>query len=398
VSWRYQLPVRSPISARGLAAGIAGLVRDPAAARRAVLDWIDQRFHPLDSLLTDSGTSALTLAFRGLSARGIRRVALPSYACYDLATAADGSDLEVVLYDLDPDTLGPAWGSYHEAFSRGAGAVVLVHLFGVPGDLSEAGRIAAAYQAVVIEDAAQGVGGAYADQSLGSFGSLAILSFGRGKGLTGGGGGALLAHDEVGRAVIERVSPSLGKPDAGGRALAASSVQWILARPAVYRVPVALPFLHLGETVYRAPGLCRQIAPSCVSMLATALHSVDGESAARKRNAAKLRDVVQEAGVLRPPSPLPEAVPGYLRLPVVVPQRFLESCASAEARALGVMPGYPKALSDLEGFRSRIVGELEMPGGQLLARQLFTLPTHGGLHPGDLAQLADWLRQYGRET
>ena len=42
------------------------------------------------------------------------------------------------------------------------------------------------------EDAAQEAGATLHGRRLGSFGDLSVLSFGRGKGVTGGGGGALL--------------------------------------------------------------------------------------------------------------------------------------------------------------------------------------------------------------
>ena len=88
-----------------------------AAARALVSRWFGSR----DVLLTDSGTSALALALRmAVAARPDRpTVALPAWACYDLATAADAADVGVVLYDLDPATLGPDWASLDRALSAG---------------------------------------------------------------------------------------------------------------------------------------------------------------------------------------------------------------------------------------------------------------------------------------
>jgi hypothetical protein len=47
-------------------------------------------------------------------------------------------------------------------------------------------RLAAQAGAVVVEDAAQAAGGTLHNRPVGTQGSLAVLSFGRGKGLTGG--------------------------------------------------------------------------------------------------------------------------------------------------------------------------------------------------------------------
>jgi dTDP-4-amino-4,6-dideoxygalactose transaminase len=98
-----------------------------------------------------------------------------------------------VLYDLDPATLSPDPASLDRAMSAGAAALVVAHLYGFAVDLDLAARAAERTGALLIEDAAQGVGGSYRGVPLGKCGSLSVLSFGRGTGRTGGRGGALLA-------------------------------------------------------------------------------------------------------------------------------------------------------------------------------------------------------------
>src|SRR4029434_8607789 len=111
-----------------------------------------------------------------------------AYCCYDLATAADGAGADVLLYDLHPLTLGPDWRSFERTLARGATAAVVAHLYGHPVDLRQAQALADSAGSILIEDAAQGVGARYDGRPLGSFGGMSLLSFGRGKGLTGGGG------------------------------------------------------------------------------------------------------------------------------------------------------------------------------------------------------------------
>ena len=57
-------------------------------------------------------------------------VALPAYSCYDVATAAIGAGVKVVLYDIDPSTLGPDWESLEKAMQVEPVALVVAHLFG----------------------------------------------------------------------------------------------------------------------------------------------------------------------------------------------------------------------------------------------------------------------------
>lgn len=62
---------------------------------------------------------------------------------------------------------------------------VVVHPYGLPMDLVETRRLAEAGGAVVIEDAAQAVCVTVEGRPAGSIGAFGVLSFGRGKGLTG---------------------------------------------------------------------------------------------------------------------------------------------------------------------------------------------------------------------
>ncbi|MFQ5530749.1 MAG: DegT/DnrJ/EryC1/StrS family aminotransferase, partial [Gemmatimonadota bacterium] len=233
---RRQLPAYSPVRLGSLLAGATGAlgVGDPIGAlgRR-----LTAHFGTPDHLLVDSGTSGLRLAIEGArSMHGGRTVALPAYCCYDVATAAIGAGAGIRLYDIDPITLGPDWPSLEGVLSPDVSSVVAVHLYGVPVDVPRMAALAARVGAVLIEDAAQGVGGSIDERPLGVHGSLGVLSFGRGKGLTGGGGGAVLATDDIGRAALMAVGdrPAVGLP--GWRGLLRLAGQWLLGRPSVYGI------------------------------------------------------------------------------------------------------------------------------------------------------------------
>src|SRR5574341_1788969 len=256
VMLRCQPPVHSPLPPRALGAGLRALLGGGASAEAAVVEQLRRQYGPRQVLRTDSGTSALTLALRHLArtAPG-RSVALPAYCCYDVATAADGARIPVALYDLDPATLGPDLDSLRRALAAGAAGVVIAHLYGIPVEVDQVLALARDHGALVIDDAAQGAGAAYEGAPVGTFGAFGILSFGRGKGVTGSGGGALLANDATSARALPDLAASL-TPGGGGRGagpLVAAAAQWLLARPTLYGVPAALPFLRLGETIYRPP-------------------------------------------------------------------------------------------------------------------------------------------------
>jgi perosamine synthetase len=383
-------PVHSPLTARAIfdgAAALWGLGGVATAAEHAVVAHLRAAFAPRDLLRTDSGTTALTLALTSLARRHPGRpVALPAYCCYDLATAADGARVPVVLYDLDPATLGPDERSLRHALAAGAAGVVIVHLYGVPVDVDAVTAIAQEHGAEVIDDAAQGVGATYHGKPVGAFGSFGVLSFGRGKGLTGSGGGALLGNDAIGAGELRVLAAELPPGRRGGAAaLIAAKAQWLLARPAWYGLPSRLPFLHLGETIYRSPARPARASAVNAAILAATWPLAAAESATRRRHADRLLASLsgsRQSWAVRVPA---GGVAGYLRLPLVPAERRLSA-------KLGILPGYPKALIDLEGFGARtLTPEAPYSGARLLADRLCTLPTHSLLGEDDLRRLERWL-------
>jgi perosamine synthetase len=212
--------------------------------------------------LTDSGTHALqvaiTAALREAPGRGV--VALPAFGCFDLATAALGTDAAITFYDVDPATLSPDWASLESALRAGARVVVIAPLYGLPVDWEVADQLGRSYGAIVIEDAAQGHGSFWREKRLGSLGRLSVLSFSRGKGWTGGAGGAVLSRDGA-------TAPELHEGGGSFGDAVRLSAQWLLGRPSVYGIPRAIPFLGLGETVFRRPSAASAMSRGAIAAL-----------------------------------------------------------------------------------------------------------------------------------
>jgi dTDP-4-amino-4,6-dideoxygalactose transaminase len=347
-----------------------------------------RRYGSRSLILTDSGTSALEIALKSVIAQKPgTKVALPAYSCYNVATAAVGAGARIQLYDVDPRTLGPDFDSLDKALESGAKVVVVAHLYGVPVDMERTAQVCKAHNALLIEDAAQGADGRYRGRDLGSWGSISILSFGRGKGTTGGGGGALLSNDLDGRHVLE----GSGMPAPASRAwkvAVGASAQWMLARPAFYRFPASMPFLKLGETVYQHPWEPAAIAEPSAAMLSVTLPLADAELRVRRANAERLSRSVSMSSLVEPVTPPAGAEPGYLRLPVIASGHSRPALLSRRARDLGIMPAYPKGLAELPQFRAVCANaEAGFPGADRLAKDLFTLPTHSLLSENDLKGL-----------
>src|SRR5262245_56764491 len=392
---RHQMPAHSPLTFGALVSGLGGALGNDA--RDVLIGRIRAHWGATNVALTGSGTDALTLLLRASLLDRPRMVAVPAYGCYDLATAVVGSHARAVLYDVDPDTLAPDLESLARALKYQPGALILVHHYGIPVDVPAISALAAKHEALLIEDAAQGVGATIRNRPAGSFGSLAILSFGRGSGLTGGSGGAVLAHDDVGFEIVNQIRALLPRPSAGWSVLARACAQRILSNPALYALPANLPFLRLGETIYHPPHEPDAISRAATSLVTAVWEAALAEVSSRRRFAARLMDAAQATPSWHLVSPLAGVVPGYLRFPARSRARPRKELLSDVARRLGIMAGYPLPLHQLPDLRDRCVNAKEpFPGAQLLADSLITLPTHSLLSAADLDALENWLIPEGR--
>lgn len=380
--WRQQLPVASPISLRAVgAATVSALIGSASHARTRAL--VLERWSAAEALLTDSGTSALVSALR-LAVPPGGAVAFPGYACIDLAAAALRAGTRVRLYDLDPATLSPDLESVESVMRRGVDAIVVAHLFGYPADVAAVRALAVRDGVTIIEDAAQGAGATLHGRRLGSLGDLSILSFGRGKGLCAGGGGALLTFAEPWCSALRAVSvPASGR---GITRMAKTAAQWALGRPSFYLLPARIPALQLGEMVYHKAGEPNAIARSSAKMLHSAIALEDADVSLRRANAMALEMRAVRQHDIRIVSAVPGGAPSYLRYAL----RDLSGTRSAEP-ALGVARPYPRTLAEQAELNPvRVSREPATPGASLLRESLFTMPTHRYVTHADVEALAAW--------
>lgn len=393
MSIRYLPPAHSPVSAASLAGSLRGLALGGPVG---VDGWLARRWEVDAALLVDSGTSALRLAIQSLSTEtGPRvRAALPAYGCYDLATAALGAGADVSFYDLDPVTLGPDWSSLGTVLAAGVDAVVLVHQYGVPVDLDRARPLAEAHGAVLIEDAAQGAGAWWRHRRLGARGDLGVLSFGRGKGMTAGGGGALLATGTRGRQLLEQARARVATGGRGPGTFARLAAQALLSHPMLYGVPARLPWLGLGDTPFHEPWAPRAIDAAQASVLESAATLADIEAGTRRTLAIRLAAALEDVqGVARVAPPGGDGtLPGWLRFPVVLGAAARARAGTSSFRQLGIMAGYPLPLPQLAQLSARPGAKGSWPGATLLAAGLTTLPTHRWVSATDMDAVVALLR------
>lgn len=345
------------------------MVLRPGPTSTLALEALQQRYPNRRLELVSSGTAALQLALSASrqSAQGV--VALPAYACPDIATAAIGAGFRIELYDVDPKTLEPDFQSLERCFRAGATHVLAVHLYGRLVHVAAIQDAARPFDVTVIEDAAQHAGATRDGRRGGAFAPWSILSFGRGKGINAAGGGALLVQDDM-----PWESPTLPEPPAAGRfiRLVAAIGTELAAHPLLFGMASRIPSLGVGKTEYQPPRPSTAMNPVSITLLIEALARDDEAIAHRRQVAAMYRERLAESptnSFVRSTTSVQE---GALRFPVK-----LRRDPGARAAELGIVRSYPRTLLDYPEIRQVLHSQPgPLPGAEELARTTYTLPTH----------------------
>lgn len=145
-------------------------------------------------LLTQSCTAALEITAL-LTLQPGDEVILPSFTFPSAAGAFARCGAQLVFADIDAETLNIDPRAVAAAVTSKTRVIVAMHYAGAGCDLAALGEIAAASNAVLIEDAAHGFGAKHRERPLGSFGALSAFSFHESKNVTSGEGGALVIND-----------------------------------------------------------------------------------------------------------------------------------------------------------------------------------------------------------
>lgn len=104
-------------------------------------------------------------------------------------------DSEEQTWNCDPRLLEEAIVTLEKKGNKPK-AFVLVHLYGMPSQMTEIVAICQKYDVALIEDAAEALGSTYQGQKIGTFGDFGIFSFNGNKIITTSGGGALVAKKQ----------------------------------------------------------------------------------------------------------------------------------------------------------------------------------------------------------
>jgi dTDP-4-amino-4,6-dideoxygalactose transaminase len=291
-------------------------------------------------------------------------VLIPGYTCYSVAAAVVKAGLKIRLYDLDQQTLNPDIQSIEASFNKHTLVVVSQHLFGIPVDLIAIGGIAAELGAYHIEDAAQAFRVKNLGETFGTKGDFGLFSFGRGKPLPLGGGGALVSS----KYDLNDLVPSF-KINTNWKPIVVSLLTQLAANPAVYGLAEMLP-IGLGETVFDPEFAIGAISAFQTNLFVPMMPSFQELNRHRRFIASIYQQNIPPRQLVTVPE---NKTPIYPRFPVLAKNGNLP----VELQRLGVRRLYPNALhKEPQIVRYIVNSDQKFPGAESLARNLITLPTH----------------------
>jgi len=157
--------------------------------------WLEDALGVPKSLLTTSCTAALEMSALLLDIGPNDEVIVPSYTFVATASAFLRAGATIVFCEIDPSTMTMDPDDVASRMTERTRAIVPVHYAGYAAPMQALADLAHAHDAVVVEDAAQGLDASYNDVRLGTFAPLACLSFHETKNIHCGLGGALLIND-----------------------------------------------------------------------------------------------------------------------------------------------------------------------------------------------------------
>lgn len=149
------------------------------------------------AVAVNSGTSGLHLCLRSLGVSEGDEVIVPSFAFSAVANVLLYEKAVPVFVDIDPETLNLDPEKVEAAITPRTRAILVVHTFGCPAELTDILEIARRHRLSVIEDACEALGAEYEGKKVGPLGDVGVFAFYPNKQITTGEGGILVTRNSA---------------------------------------------------------------------------------------------------------------------------------------------------------------------------------------------------------
>lgn len=143
-----------------------------------------------------NGTTALHLALVALGLGPGDEVIVPTLTFVATANVVTYCGARPIFVDVEPDTWTMNPALIEEKITARTRGIIVVHLYGHPGDLDPILSLARRHGLFVVEDAAEAHGAEYKERRVGALADVGAFSFYGNKAITTGEGGMLATNDD----------------------------------------------------------------------------------------------------------------------------------------------------------------------------------------------------------
>jgi perosamine synthetase len=315
-----------------------------------------------NAIAVNNGTVALDLAVKALGLEPGGEVITPAFTFIATASCALYQGLRPVFADVDARTFNIDPEGLQKKITPRTKAVIGVHLYGQPFELSAVSEICQDKGIALIEDCAQAHGAEYQGKKVGSFGT-GCFSFYPTKNMTTGEGGMITTNDD---ALAARLRLLRSHGDTGK-----------------YN-HVSLGYNYRMMNLQGALGLVQ-------------LQRLEGFTARRIRNAAFLNDNIRVKGISTP-----YQAKGVRHVYHQYVVRVEDSFASSReklmeyllAKGIGCAVHYPKAVYEQPLYRELGYTNESCPVSEDVSRRVLSLPVHPSLTGKDLAYICETINSF----
>ncbi len=303
-----------------------------------------------------SGTDALELILRAYGIGPGDEVITPAYSFVATALAVVLVGAKPVFVDVEPETCNIDAKLLRKAITPRTKAIIAVHLYGHPFDVTPVAAIAKEAKVKLVEDCAQAIGAIANGKRVGSFGDAAAFSFYPSKNLGAYGDGGLVVTSD--RSLAERL-----------RAL-----RW---------------YGSADRTTVTELGRNSRLDELQAAILRVKLRHIERWNAARAKHAEKYTELFKQRALNRAVFPLQR--PGCRHVYHLYPLRIPGRDALRQAlqkQGIATQVHYSYTLAE-QPVLAKIAGAGSFPVAESIARTVLSLPLYPELTDAQIATVVD---------
>lgn len=314
------------------------------------------------AVATSSGTTALQVALEALEIKPGDAVITTPFTFVATSNAILHAGAKPVFVDVDARTFNLDPNKVEDAVRRErVKAILCVHLYGLPADVSAFADIAKRRNVLLIEDCAQAHGAAVAGKKVGTVGHAGIFSFYPTKNMTTGEGGMVVTARED---VSHRTAVLVNVGQNGSQ-----------------------------EYLYERIGYNYRMTEIAAAMGLAQLERLEERNEIRRRNATRLTSGLAGQDWLMPPVEPAGYRHVYNQYTVRVPSGRDTLASHLAAHGIGSRVYYPQLVPLSPAYRSLGYGG-SFPVAEQLTKQVLSLPVHPALSEEDLSWIIESVKQF----